>query len=170
MKRKKKEKEISARQVIGNCIFAASELFKFNKAFLFYNFISYFVFEAIYVFESTYYIKWIVDALQYHKPFSSIVTIVCVYVGIQLFVLFSDRYLFVYWHAIISNRFAQYFDKLIFKKAGNVELACYEDPQFFDKYTHALDGTPERLCNSIYGRNVFNRAGSSFVSCFPNDR
>ncbi len=145
MKREKKEKEITTMQVIKNCFFAASELFRFNKAFLFYNFIAQFVFEAIYVFESTYYIKWIVDALQYHKPFSTIVTIVCVYVGIQLFVLFADRYLFVYWHSIISNRFAQYFDKLIFKKAGNVELSCYEDPQFFDKYTHALDGTPERL-------------------------
>lgn len=128
-----------------NCLFSASELYKFKKTFLIYTFISYFVFEAIYVFESTYYIKWLVEILEEHKPFASIVILVSVFVAVRLLALFMDQYLFVYWHSIISNRFSQYFNKIIFKKAGNVELACYEDPVFFDKYTHALDGTPERM-------------------------
>lgn len=128
-----------------NCLYCASELYRFRKTFLIYTFISYFVFEAIYVFESTYYIKWLVEILEEHKPFASIVLLVSVFVGVRLLALFMDQYLFVYWHSIISNRFSQYFNKIIFKKAGNVELACYEDPEFFDKYTHALDGTPERM-------------------------
>ena len=37
MENQKKEKEITTMQVIKNCFFAASELFKFNKAFLFIN-------------------------------------------------------------------------------------------------------------------------------------
>ena len=142
---KKKEKDISVREVFENCIFSAKEMFKYNKAFLIYTFIAYFIFEAIYTFESTYYMKWLVSALENHSPFSAIVALVCVYVGLQIVVMFFDQYLFVYWHSIVSNRFTQYFNKLIFKKAGNVELACYEDPEFFDKYTHALDRTPERM-------------------------
>ncbi len=144
-KKEKKEKDISALQVLRNCLFCASELFKYSKSFLIYNFIAYFVFEAIYTFESTYYMKWLVSALENRSPFSVIVTLVCIFVGLQIVVMLFDQYLFVYWHSIVSNRFTQYFNKLIFKKAGNVELECYEDPEFFDKYTNALDKTPERI-------------------------
>ncbi len=142
MKKKEKEKKPS---LIKNSLFCASEILRFNRSFLIYTVIAYFVFDAIYTFESTYYMKWLVEILENRKPFSHIVILVCVFVGLQLLVLFFDQYLFVYWHSMISNRFTQYFNRKIFKKAGNVELSCYEDPEFFDKYTHALDGMPERM-------------------------
>lgn len=142
MKNNKKDKKPS---LIRNSLYCASEIFRFKKSFMIYTVIAYFVFDAIYTFESTYYMKWLVEILESRKPFSHIVILVCVFVGLQLLVLFFDQYLFVYWHSMISNRFTQYYNRKIFKKAGNVELSCYEDPDFFDKYTHALDGMPERM-------------------------
>ena len=36
--------------------------------------------------------------------------------------------------------------KQLFAKAKNVELRCYEDPDFYDKYTMAIDGAEEKIC------------------------
>ena len=36
--------------------------------------------------------------------------------------------------------------KEILAKAKNVELRCYEDPDFYDKYTMAIDGAEEKIC------------------------
>ncbi len=42
----------------------------------------------------------------------------------------------------------------LYKKARNVELRCYEDPDFYSKYTMAMDGAPNRIiqaANTFFG-------------------
>jgi len=52
------------------------------------------------------------------------------------------------WYMIYSGLFYQktvcYFQKLVYRKAQDVELACYENPEFYDKYVKALNETGAR--------------------------
>ncbi|MBQ9746952.1 MAG: ABC transporter ATP-binding protein, partial [Clostridia bacterium] len=52
------------------------------------------------------------------------------------------------WYEIYSGLFYQtstkFFQEMVYKKAAKVELACYENPDFYDKYVKALNETASR--------------------------
>lgn len=107
----------------------------------------------IYAFESTYYMKMLVEAIEQHKPFFDIAVLVVGFVSIALITYCLEWIFYNYAHDIVNHRFIQYFNTKIFKKAGNVELSCYEDSAFYNKYTRALDRTPERIMN-VYSQTL----------------
>ena len=117
--------------------------------------------EALAVFESTYYMKMLIEAIEQHKPFGEVIWLVVIFVGIMLISYCIDKIYFQYYHDIVNHRFIQSFNKRIFQKAGNVELSCYENVKFYNKYTRALDRTPERIMrvydNAIYAVCSFAR-------------
>jgi len=47
--------------------------------------------------------------------------------------------------AIINNRLNQ----ILFGKARNVELSCFEDYEFYNRYTLAMDKADEKLIESV---------------------
>ncbi len=142
---KKEKKDISVSQVVSNCLFAVKEVFNFNKGFVVANFLILIVLECLYTIESTYYVKLLIEAIQYHKPFWHIVVLVAVFVGIQFLANCADWFFYGYTCDIVWSRFTQSFNKKIFRKAGNVEIECYENAEFYNKYTQALDATATRV-------------------------
>ena len=144
---KKEKKEVNLRQSLQNAIFSVSELFRFNKRFVIANFIIVIGLHLMYAFESTYYVKWLIEAISSKGHFEKIVFVVCLFVGVRFLADCIDWIYYCYESDIVFSRFAQYFNRKIFKKAGNVELACYEDAEFYNKYTMALDSTSNRMIN-----------------------
>lgn len=159
--KEKKQKEITTSQVIKNCAFSVKEIFGFNKAFTIITALIMLISEALAVFESTYYMKMLIEAIEQHKPFGEVIWLVVIFVGIMLISYCIDKIYFQYYHDIVNHRFIQSFNKRIFQKAGNVELSCYENVKFYNKYTRALDRTPERIMrvydNAIYAVCSFAR-------------
>ncbi|MBQ1928729.1 MAG: hypothetical protein II366_03115 [Clostridia bacterium] len=97
--------------------------------------------------------KMLVEAIEQHKPFFDIAVLVVGFVSIALITYCLEWIFYNYAHDIVNHRFIQYFNTKIFKKAGNVELSCYEDSAFYNKYTRALDRTPERIMN-VYSQTL----------------
>ena len=141
----KKKKEITTSQVIKNCLFAVREVFKFSPGFVIANFLILILLECISTIQSTYYIKFLIEAIEEHKPFAHIAVLVAVFVVLQLIANGLDWIFYGYVCDNVWSRFEQKFNKKVFRKAGNVELACYEDADFYNKYTQAMDGTATRL-------------------------
>lgn len=145
--KEKKEKEITTSQVIKNCIFSIKEVFLFDKKFLIINVFVMIFLNIVYALESTYYMKWLVESIENESPFGVIAMFVVGFVMIQMLAGALDWFFFNYYQDIVTHRFIQHINKKVFTKAGNVELSCYEDPVFYNKYTRALDRTPERIMN-----------------------
>lgn len=144
---KREKKEINLRQSISNALYCVSELFNFNKRFVIANFIIVIGLHLMYAFESTYYVKWLIEAISDKGNFWKIVFVVCLFVGVRFLADCIDWIYYCYESDIVFSRFSQYFNRKIFRKAGNVELACYEDAEFYNKYTMALDSTSKRMIN-----------------------
>ena len=55
--------------------------------------------------------------------------------------------------------------KKIFAKARNVELRCYEDPEFYNKYTMAIDGSADKVMEIVKSFNgaIIGTVASVFV-------
>lgn len=63
-------------------------------------------------------------------------TVILIVAG-KIMIDLLDKFLDFYGNTNFAIRFEQAVNNLLFKKAQEVELACYEDPDFFDKYTRA---------------------------------
>lgn len=97
------------------------------------------------VFYSVIFIKYILSSIESHKSFGQVVLFV-----IGTIVVFSCFEFYTKWYNI---RFRPMTDsiifgkinKMLFDKATEVELACYEDTEFYNNYTLAIKEADSRI-------------------------
>jgi ATP-binding cassette subfamily B protein len=97
------------------------------------------------VFYSVVFIKYILGAIESHKSFGEIVVFV-----VGTIIVFGSLELYTKWYTlrfrpitdvIISSKL----NKMLFDKATEVELACYEDTDFYNTYTLAIKEADTRM-------------------------
>ena len=148
--KKTKEKTISNIQVLKNCLFAVRELAVFSKLYIIVIPLLTLLYTVVSAFESTYYIKMIVSALENGEPFEKIALLIIIFIGLQFVLMCADWSINIWSDDIVENRFRESFNRRLFRKAANVELECYENPEFYDKYTRALSDTCSRIFDVFY--------------------
>jgi len=150
MKKTANKDRLSSGQLIKNCLFAVSELFKNSP-----------VFESLYVLESiaatafsafmsTYYVKYIVNMLEEGAPFKKAAALIIGFCIAQITLFVFENIFSNYEFYNCKMRYAKKFNLRLFKKAASVELECYEDPEFYDKYTRSLDGLTGKVFSVFY--------------------
>lgn len=91
------------------------------------------VFSAVTGFlSSAYLLRYALNAVGEGKQFSDVLFLVIAFVVAELFVDLSRN---AFWYLYHDRRYYDISKKVnadIFKKAGEVELACYENPEFYD--------------------------------------
>ena len=166
----KKEKN----HVIKNNLYAVKMLFKIcpvlviNKGFV--KLADY----VEWLFYSGFYMRFIVYGLENGKSY----TFFLIYLGVSaLIYMIIELYFLInqgYVDPVFINRVNNSLGKLLFSKAQNVELKCFEDTEFYNKYTLAMDKADSRLIDTvdtfwgvIFG---FFAAIASFVFLFQIDK
>ncbi len=88
--------------------------------------------------QEIWFLKALLDIIENKGDFKRFVTVVAVFAAAgfaeKAIDCFSD-----YIMAIQSKVFYKNFNKMIFKKAVDVDIACFEDPAFYDKYKRATE-------------------------------
>ena len=126
------------------------------------------------LFYSGFYMRFIVYGLENGKSYNFFLIYlgVCalVYMTIELYFLINQGYV----DPVFINKVNNSLGKLLFNKAQNVELRCFEDTEFYNKYTLAMDKADSRLIETvdtfwgvIFG---FIAAIVSFVFLFQIDK
>lgn len=97
------------------------------------------------IFFSAFFLKHIVNALDTGKTFKEIILFI-VMCGILFFVinLYQD-YMAEVIIPLTDTKIYQGVYKKIYQKAKNVELRCYEDADFYNRYTMAIDDAGEKV-------------------------
>ncbi len=67
----------------------------------------------------------------------------------KLFTDFVQHWYFEYYNEQQNLRVESYINRLIFAKAAEMELACYENPEFYDKLKRAGDTVSEELFREV---------------------
>lgn len=141
----KKEKGLSLYEVIKNNVYAIKLIWQISPKrvmhMAFYSFIDYFT----WMFYSTYFMRYVVNAIENGYQFNRIV----MYIAISCVVtMFLQLYAAYFRNVTVPLDDVKVYSKLyskMYKKAENVELACFEDSEFYNKYTMALDDACSRI-------------------------
>lgn len=112
---------------------------------------------------SVFFVIRVFDAMERTASFGSIVSIVCIMAVLQVLnsllqAKFNSKILPIQRSKLIVN-----LHTLLFNQAQNLDLACYDDPEFYNNFIMSLNEVENRTTNIIVG---FGRLLSQVVSIF----
>jgi ATP-binding cassette subfamily B protein len=129
---------------------------------------------AEWVFTSIFFLRYVIHQIETEAPFSTIIFGIVICYGVLLFINLYNNYSNAAVIPFTDNLIRKKLYSKLYKKARNVELRCFEDADFYNRYTLALDGAPERMITSV---NVFFgvifgviAAAAAFYSMFLIDK
>ena len=145
--RKDKEKMKEKSRAFRNNFFAVKTVWNISKQRVVQCFINQAFGYATWVFTSAFFMKYIVQALEQEKDFFSIVKVI---LFMAVLCLVADLQGAYYGSKVVPLSDILVYKKLygmIYKKARNVELECFENSAFYDKYRMAIDQAAQKICD-----------------------
>ena len=117
---------------------------------------------------NVYMLQFVINAIQTGSGFAHIAYIVIAIAAYYILFCVLESYYNEVFVPISDKKIYAYFQKKLFKKAIDVELACFEDSAFYDKYVKAISEASSRaggVLGSINGivSCVFTVCSVSFV-------
>ena len=101
------------------------------------------------LFYSAFFMRYVINALQAGESFKSIFIFIgitiAVFATIALYNSFIQGYIAPVANASLNKQLYQ----MLFKKSRNVELECFENSEFYDKYTLAMKNADTRLYETV---------------------
>lgn len=101
------------------------------------------------LFYSAFFMRYVINALETKQEFISILTFLCitvvVFASISLYNSYVNGKVIPITHAQVYKRL----NLKLFEKSSKVELACFEDNEFYNTYTLAMDKAEEQLMNTV---------------------
>ena len=148
---KKNKQKLSLKQTIENAGYAMKICMKYNPPIVIHSFFLWLIGHGEWVFFDGVFMRVIVKGLDEGRGFGAISGfIVITMIVIALCSIYSN-YVKNVVYPLETNRLFRSIYKLMYKKAKNVELKCYEDSDFYNRYTMAMDGAEEKLVAQIRG-------------------
>lgn len=144
-KDKKPSNKLSLKQSLSNAWFAFVLGITFSKSIVIHSFFQWVIGHGAWVFYDGYFMKKIVEDLDANKGFRPIFIFIMVTCVVFMTLEFYENYIDNVVYPLETNRLFAGIYKLMYKKARNVELSCYEDPDFYNRYTMAMDGAEEKV-------------------------
>lgn len=130
--------------VLKNNLFMLGYVWKYKKSMIFLKlFIA--SLGAAYTFIDIYFIKWIFDALGSKESITFLFSIIGVAGLIHIFIGFTNSIYNNLLQPKMSLSVSEKINDEMIDKAQSIDLACYENSEFFDKYTRALSETNQRV-------------------------
>ena len=151
MEAKKNTKEkLSLKRTIANAFYALGLSWKYSKSLVIHTFLLYVTGYFEWIFFDGYFMKRIVGGLSENEGFKSILGFVIMSAIVLGIIAIYVQYAKQVVTPLESNRLYGGIYKLIYTKARNVELRCYEDSDFYNRFTMAIDKCDEKI-NAVIG-------------------
>ena len=152
MKEKKsKEEKLTLLQAFKNNIYAVKLGSTYSRKAVIWSFINVLFGYFEWVFFDGIFMKKVIGGLDEGKPIKEIL----LFIGVSGLFFFVTNLLYQYYMSTIlpleqTRIYGGIYSKL-YKKASNVELRCYEDSDFYNRYTMAIDGADQKVMDIIKG-------------------
>ena len=148
---KKKKEKLSFAATMKNSWFAMKLTAAICPSFIVHTFIMWLIGQSEWVFFDGVFMKVIVNALSEGKNFKSILSFILICAAIFCLLAIYTGYVDNVVFPLKTNRLYGGIYKKLYAKAKNVELSCYEDPDFYNRYTMAMDGAEQKITAVIRG-------------------
>ncbi len=143
--KKEKKKKLSVKRTWQNNLFALREIWRASPVYLTVYLGSSVVYGLLEFFTGSYLLRKIVNAVEAGESLSGIVVYVMIFAVVSVVSYLALRW---FWNVIspkMDEKIALHIQKKLFCKASEVELGCYESPEFYNKYVRAVDEAYSRI-------------------------
>ena len=145
-KEEKKKKKLPFRRTVDNNLFALRQVWETSKLYFFVYYFTTVINAPLNFLLGTYLIKLIVDSVEGTGwSTDAIFTYIFLVGGTAILIWMCSNY---YWNTIspqYSEKINHTLRRKLYRKSTEVDLACYETPEFYDKYVKAMDETENRV-------------------------
>jgi len=136
-------------KIFANNAYAVKTVWQLSKKRVLHTALHSVVGYAEWIFMSIFFLRFVIHAIETEQPFGTILG----FIGI-CFAVFSLLALYTsYMNSVVvpltDNTIYRALYKKLYAKARNVELRCFEDAAFYNKYTMALDGAAQKMTKSV---------------------
>ncbi|MDE6592762.1 MAG: ABC transporter ATP-binding protein/permease [Oscillospiraceae bacterium] len=171
---KMSEKEKSKARIFANNAYAVKTVWEISKSRVIHTAVNTAMGYAEWIFMSIFFLRYVMNAIETQAPFETIMK----FIGI-CFLVFCLRAVYNSFVPTVvvpltDNKIYRCLYRKLYAKARNVELRCFEEPDFYNRYTMALDGAAAKMTNSV---NIFFdvifgiiAAAAAFSSMFMIDK
>ena len=164
-KEEKKQNGLSHYQSFRNNLYALRFGWSISKSRFLHTAVTVAYSFVSWVFYSAIFNRYIVGAIEQQKPFLDILAFILI---TSSFFLVMEFYTHRVEQSIAPKTDTLFYQRLysvIYKKAKNVELMCYEDSEFYSKYTMAIHEASERFISvmEISFKIIFGAVSAAYV-------
>lgn len=128
---------------------------------------------AEWIFMSIFFLRYVIGAIENEAPFEKILSYIGICFAVFLLLAIYDSYTKSVLYPNTDNRIYRNLYRRLYVKARNVELRCFEDADFYNRYTMALDGSSQKMTTSVncFFSVLFGvvATGAAFWSMFSID-
>lgn len=145
-----KKKKLPLRQTLSNNLFALKVIWEASPIYLSVYLGSSLVYGILGFLGEGYLLRRIVNSIEKGDSIESVIRFTLI-LGITTLICYLA--LNYFWNVIspIKQKLVgAHVEKMLFKKASELELACYEDPAFYDNYVKAMDEAYNRVMKVMY--------------------
>lgn len=147
----KKKEKLSLKETINNAWYAVMLGSSISKSMVVHSFFLWLIGYFEWVFFDGIFMRKIVDALDKELGFEPIAGFVLGSGVVFCLCAIYTNYVENVVYPLETNRLFGGIYKKLYQKAKNVELKCYEDSDFYNRYTMAMDGAEEKITAVIRG-------------------
>ncbi len=159
---------------VKNNIYALKLLWEINPMAVFHmafrRFLGYFE----WLFYSAFFMRFVINSLETGKAFSHIMIFLGITVTVFSLMSLYNSYLDGAFLPVVQAEVNKKLYQKLFRKSRNVELECFEDSDFYDKYTLAMKNADKQLleCVQVFFGVVFGIVASicAFAFMFQVDK
>ena len=148
---KKKKEKLSFAASMKNSWFAMKLVAAICPSFIVHTIIMWLIGQSEWVFFDGVFMKVIVNDLSEGREFKRILSFILICGAIFCILAIYTGYVDNVVFPLKTNRLYGGIYKKLYAKAKNVELSCYEDPDFYNRYTMAIDGAEQKITAVIRG-------------------
>ncbi len=168
-KRKGKEivkKERSTKEIWKNNWYGIRTAYSFSKSRVICAILRQITDYFLWVFYTAYFVRFVIETIQNQSPLEEILMNIGIIGGVSLllngFVHLCDTVIFPLADTKIYGRMY----RRIYEKAENVELGCFENPEFYNQFSIALDGIGDKLgANVDYVAEIIGGTVGGVLAC-----
>ncbi|MGN0402046.1 MAG: ABC transporter ATP-binding protein [Acetatifactor sp.] len=140
-----KKAKLSLKETLKNDWYAIKLGASISKSMVIHSFFMWLVGYAEWVFFDGIFMRKIVDALDKGVGFRPIFTFILISGLVFCAIAVYENYVDNVVYPLQTNRLYYGIYKKLYEKAKNIELKCYEDSDFYNRYTMAMDGAEVKI-------------------------
>ncbi|MBQ3093689.1 MAG: ABC transporter ATP-binding protein [Clostridia bacterium] len=143
------DKKISVMDTVRNTWYALKWLFSLSPLYVIVTIISEINSQVILMLENTFLIAYIVDCVQYGRPFTDIFKF---FIPVTAVVVFNMLF-FAWMEVAVLSKAREKVDKgmrlTLYEKAANMDMARYDDPTFYNDFVWAMQEAPAHIHGTL---------------------